>query len=616
MRHGLAQNFRCSHNNLCKSVSHPCNPCSILNSCHSTTNFMIKKITFLVCLMLFVDAYSGFTQSCYETIRSKGIQLMDRNQYGAAISQFWVAMTTCPDKPDNHDLQELITRAQNAQINALQVVIQEKNTLYNEAVEARDEATEAREKEKTAKEEAERSALFAKEQGRRAESLRLALLSDILRAKGLRSDAVMLAYIALKISPSDSATVMQRSFGDAVRDSFKTTVYTGQKSAQDAFFFPSSNNLLIHTKEQSIIFSSANGSKTELIPIGGQNLGIAMSHSGNYFLTWADNQPVQVWNAEGKRAATLSGHSEPVRFAAFSPDDTRIITCSRDNTARVWGTDGALRAVLSGHTGNVYSGGFLSGGKQIFTRSSDGTVRIWNSSGGLEATLNESGIYTYTARPDITGNTLLTASADGYARLWNTSGTLQHEIKTERGPVKDAVFSPVNDGVYVRTRSEIIDIWSLQGIPIAELRHSSEVEGMAIDQGLGRIATWTSDHSIQLWDAKGYPIHQFLGHHDAILSVVFVPRSNLLLSSAKDGTAKLWDTNGNILMDWIIDSTSTTPAMLSPDGLQVLTVNQDKTVSITPLPNFILEQMKVGIDLKGVEMQALLKKYEVQLFEE
>ncbi|MBC7777520.1 MAG: WD40 repeat domain-containing protein [Phycisphaerae bacterium] len=577
---------------------------------------MIKKVAFLVHLILVLGAYSGFAQSCYETIRNKGIQLMDRTQYGAAISQFWVAMTTCPDKPDNHDLQELITRAQNAQISALQVIIQEKNTLYNEAVQARDEASEAREKEETAKEEAERNALFAREQGRRAESLRLALLSDILRTKGLRSDAVTLAYIALKISPSDSATVMQRSFGDAVRDSFQTTVYSGQKSAQDAFFLPPSNNLLIRTKEQSIIFRSATGSKTELVPTGGQNLGVVISHSGTYFLTWADNQSVQVWNTEGRRVATLSGHSEPVRFAAFSSDDTRIITCSRDNTARIWGTDGALQAVCSGHTGNVYDGGFLSGGKQIFTRSSDGTVRIWNSSGDIEATLNESGIYTYTARPDITGNSLLTASADGYARLWNSSGALQQEIKTGRGPAKDAEFSPVNDGIYVRTRSEVIGIWSLQGVPIAELRHASEVGGMTVEQDLGRIATWTSDNTIQLWDLKGHPIHRFLGHRDAILSVVFVPRSNLLLSCAKDGTAKLWDTNGNILMDWIIDPTSTTPAMLSPDGLHVLTVDQDKTVSITPLPNFILEQMQAGIDLKGVEMQEWLKKYDVQLFEE
>lgn len=576
----------------------------------------MKNALTLTLLICFLNANSGAAQSCYETIRNKGIELMNRSEYGTAISQFWVAMNTCADIPTKNDLQELITKAQNAQINSLRAVIQEKNTLYDAAVRARDEATQAQGKEKVARDEAERSALFALQQGRRAESLRLALLSDILRAKGIRSDAVTLAYIALKISPADSATVMQRAFGDAVRDSFQTVVYAGEAAVGAVSFLPASNSMLIHTNDQSLIFVNPNGNKTALIPAGGRNLGLAISHSGNLMLSWADNQATQLWDMQGTHIATLSGHSEPVRSACFSADDAHILTCSRDNTARVWNAAGKTEAVLSGHTGNVYDGGFLSGDKQFFTRSSDGTVRIWNFAGDLAASFNESGIYTYAAHPNASSSSLLTASADGYARQWDNTGKLQKEIKAKNGKLKDAAFLPNNKGISIRTQSKIVEIWSPAGILTNELRHSSEVEGLALEPESGNIATWTTDHAIQLWNAAGKLMVQFKSHQGPVRSVIFIPKHKLLLSCSKDGEAKLWDINGNILMDWKIDPNCSTPTMLAPDQEHVLTVNPDHTISLTPLPGLVLEQLRAGVDLRSVEMVEWMKGYEVQLFEQ
>ncbi|MBX0331371.1 hypothetical protein K2Z83_27340 [Oscillochloris sp. ZM17-4] len=75
------------------------------------------------------------------------------------------------------------------------------------------------------------------------------------------------------------------------------------------------------------------------------------------------------------RPTPLSGHTDTVTSAVFSPDGRRILTASYDNTARLWGAAGQPLATLSGHTGTVTSAVFSPDGRRILTASDDGTAR-------------------------------------------------------------------------------------------------------------------------------------------------------------------------------------------------------------------------------------------------
>ena len=56
---------------------------------------------------------------------------------------------------------------------------------------------------------------------------------------------------------------------------------------------------------------------------------------------------------------TLKGHKKAVSSAAFSPDDTRIVTASHDGTVRVWDArSGAVVATLTGHCKDVNTAAF------------------------------------------------------------------------------------------------------------------------------------------------------------------------------------------------------------------------------------------------------------------
>src|SRR3984893_12469803 len=69
-----------------------------------------------------------------------------------------------------------------------------------------------------------------------------------------------------------------------------------------------------------------------------------------------------------REATVLSGHTQKVSSASFSPGGTRVVTGSWDKTARIWDpTTGETVTILSGHTGNVVSAAFSPDGRRVVT---------------------------------------------------------------------------------------------------------------------------------------------------------------------------------------------------------------------------------------------------------
>ncbi|HVS28919.1 MAG TPA: TIR domain-containing protein, partial [Solirubrobacteraceae bacterium] len=79
----------------------------------------------------------------------------------------------------------------------------------------------------------------------------------------------------------------------------------------------------------------------------------------------------------------LTGHTDALNRAAFSPDGSRIVTASSDRTARAWNArTGRQETILRGHAALVESAAFSPDGSRVVTASVDGTARIWDARTG------------------------------------------------------------------------------------------------------------------------------------------------------------------------------------------------------------------------------------------
>ena len=76
--------------------------------------------------------------------------------------------------------------------------------------------------------------------------------------------------------------------------------------------------------------------------------------------------------------STLTGHTDSVLNAVFSPDGTKVVTASDDSTAIIWdAATGTVLSTLTGHTDSVLNAVFSPDGTKVVTASNDSMAIIW-----------------------------------------------------------------------------------------------------------------------------------------------------------------------------------------------------------------------------------------------
>jgi len=76
----------------------------------------------------------------------------------------------------------------------------------------------------------------------------------------------------------------------------------------------------------------------------------------------------------------LQCHDDYIYSVAFSPNGSKIVSGSCDNTIQIWDASTGvemLLLLLQGHDGDIYSVAFSPDGSKIVSGSGDKPIQIW-----------------------------------------------------------------------------------------------------------------------------------------------------------------------------------------------------------------------------------------------
>jgi len=107
---------------------------------------------------------------------------------------------------------------------------------------------------------------------------------------------------------------------------------------------------------------------------------MVFSPDGTRIVSGSFDQSVWVWDAlTGVELTSLNGHTSFVNSVAFSPDGTHIVSGSGDQSVRVWDAlMGEELTSLNGHSSEVNSVVFLPHAIRIVSGLDNNTITAWN----------------------------------------------------------------------------------------------------------------------------------------------------------------------------------------------------------------------------------------------
>ena len=108
---------------------------------------------------------------------------------------------------------------------------------------------------------------------------------------------------------------------------------------------------------------------------------LAFSNHGDLLAAGSVFGTLTVWHVKSRRQRIVpkQAHAANVYGLAFSPDDTRLASCSWDRSLKLWSVATGDALLTLSCVANMVA--FSPDGKTLASASWDGTVRVWRSAG-------------------------------------------------------------------------------------------------------------------------------------------------------------------------------------------------------------------------------------------
>jgi len=127
---------------------------------------------------------------------------------------------------------------------------------------------------------------------------------------------------------------------------------------------------------------------------------------------------------------------------------------------------------------------------------------------------------------------------------------------------------------------------------VLPIGHSDGVLSVVFSPDGQSILTGSRDNTAILWNLQGEQIQEFKGHTSAVLSVAFSPDGQFILTGSADNTAILWNLKGEQIQEFKGHADSVLSVAFSPDGQFILTGSADSTAILWNLQGEQIQEFK------------------------
>ena len=333
---------------------------------------------------------------------------------------------------------------------------------------------------------------------------------------------------------------------------------------------------------------------------------------------------------------SLEGHTKPVVYVDFSPDNRRVVTASEDKTAKIWDVESGKEI----HTFKecqeaVFWAQFDSDGKRLAICCANGQMDLWDidsgekvvgvedkeahgyrhgsfsrdgkvfmspsgklwevASGKERAAFPAKGRSAYAAAVSRDGRYAVTAASDTgdsskvALSLWDVkNGRLIKRVVPGISGTSYVRFSPDASRVVAWGWGSAA-LWNVQGVE-EPFRLWGKAPDFVRSVSLSPDGSWVAgacDPFLHVWDALTGEV-RYVGdkHKDKIQSVAFSSDSTRLVTASWDTTARIWDTRTGVQLGMLVGhDCAVNCATFSPDRKLVVTASNDGFAKLwDPIP--------------------------------
>jgi WD40 repeat protein len=323
---------------------------------------------------------------------------------------------------------------------------------------------------------------------------------------------------------------------------------------------------------------------------------LALEALENYPYTW------QAERALGE--AVFSNHLELileqdawVNTAVWSPDQTRILTASDDETSRVWDAVTGDLLFTFEHDDLVISALWSPIGDRILTITNgdwdvEGVLNIWDSRTGELIRSIPLGVGRFwEADWSHDGEQIIVSNRSGITGVWDAlTGEMLftlagHKVCGSRScTVGVRAWSPSGDRILTQDLEGGFQIWdAFSGESILQFRgHSDRTYSADWSPDGDRIVSASSDGTIKVWNAAdGTELHRLEGHIGRIDVAAWSPSGDHIVSASYGGTARVWDAyTGEEIQKFDQHGVFIFVAAWSPSGRYIAIGSADGTASV------------------------------------